>query len=431
MEVELATGSVRTLADETAATFVDTTSLLRHDCGQTEEMIWRSERDGWGRLYLIDTKTSAVKHAITPTGWIVRSIVNVDEKARRVVFTANNTDAGQDPYYIHAFAVGFDGKGLARLTAGDGTHTTSFSPNYRFFVDTFSRVDAPPVHMLRRIDGSEALPLERADLSEWEAHKVPPVERFTAKGRDGVTDIYGVVYRPTNMNPSLSYPIIENLYAGPHDSFVPKAFSALNGMQQLAELGFIVVQIDGMGTRNRGKKFHDVCWQNIADAGFPDRILWMQALAAKYAYIDATRVGVYGTSAGGQSSTGAVLFHPEFYKVAVSSCGCHDNRMDKVWWNEQWMGLIGPHYEAQSNVTNAGKLQGNLLLMLGELDTNVPPESTLRLVDALERERKEFEFVMLPGSDHTGGGTYGERKRRDFFVKHLHAVNPPSWNGGT
>ena len=430
VEVDLATRKVRDLVDERSETFVDSTSTLRHDCTETDEMIWRSERDGWGRLYLIDTRSAAVKNPITPTGWVVRSIVNVNEKARRLVFTANNTDPAQDPYYHHAFAVGFDGKGLVRLTGGDGTHSVRFSPGYKFFVDTYSRVDAPPLHVLRRIDGSEAMPLEGADLSEWKGFGVPDVERFVAKGRDGSTDIYGVVFRPSNLDPDRSYPVIENLYAGPHDSFVPKAFSALNGMQQLAELGFIVVQIDGMGTRNRGKAFHDVAWRNIADAGFKDRIPWIQALAAKYPYVDATRVGVYGTSAGGQSSTGALLFHPEFYKVGVSSCGCHDNRMDKVWWNEQWMGLIGPHYEAQSNITNAGKLQGDLLLMLGELDTNVPPESTLRLVDALIKAKREFEFVMLPGSDHTGGGSYGERKRRDFFVRHLHGVDAPSWNGG-
>jgi dipeptidyl aminopeptidase/acylaminoacyl peptidase len=200
-------------------------------------------------------------------------------------------------------------------------------------------------------------------------------------------------------------------------------------MHALAELGFIVVQVDGMGTDNRGKDFHDVCWQNLKDAGFPDRIAWMKAAAEKDPTMDVSRVGIYGTSAGGQNSTGAVLFHPEFYKVAVSSCGCHDNRMDKYWWNEQWMGYpIGPHYSESSNIDNAARLQGNLLLMVGELDTNVPPESTYRLVDALIDAGKEFEFVLLPGSDHTGGGQFGERKRRDFFVKHLLGVDPPAWN---
>ncbi|MCO5297343.1 MAG: S9 family peptidase [Fimbriimonadaceae bacterium] len=430
VDVNLATLAVKTLVDERPETFVDSTSLMREDFRDSDEMLWRSERDGWGRLYLVDTAKGAVNNAVTPPNWIVRSIVHVDEKARTVIFTANNTDPAEDPYYIHAFRVNLDGTGLVALTDGDGTHTPRFAPGWGSLVDTYSRVDSPPVHVLRTVGSPAPFVLETADLEDWKAFHVPDVERFSAKGRDGESEIYGVVYRPSDFDPSKRYPIIENLYAGPHDSFVPKAFSALNGMQQMAELGFIVVQIDGMGTRNRGKKFHDVCWKNIADAGFPDRILWMKALAAKYPYVDISRVGVYGTSAGGQSSTGALLFHPEFYKVAVSSCGCHDNRMDKVWWNEQWMGVLGPHYEAQSNITNAGKLEGNLLLMLGEMDTNVPPESTLRLVDALIKAKKEFDFVMLPGFDHTSGGPYGERKRRDFFVKHLLGVEPPSWNGG-
>jgi dipeptidyl aminopeptidase/acylaminoacyl peptidase len=202
-------------------------------------------------------------------------------------------------------------------------------------------------------------------------------------------------------------------------------------MMALAELGFIVVQCDGMGTAHRSRAFHDVCWKNLADAGFPDRILWMKALAKRYAYVDITRVGIYGTSAGGQSSTGALLFHPEFYKVAVSSCGCHDNRLDKISWNEQWMGLVGPHYAKQSNVTNAHKLEGKLLLMVGELDTNVPFESTMRVVDALIRARKDFDLIVVPGMGHSDGGAYGERRRWDYFVRHLHGIEPPNRNGAS
>src|SRR5207237_1110880 len=225
--------------------------------------------------------------------------------------------------------------------------------------------------------------LEKADVSALEAVGWRYPEVFVAKGRDGQTDIWGVVYRPQNFDAKKKYPVIEYIYAGPHGSFSPTTFKSYNQMAALAELGFIVVQMDGMGVAHRSRAFHDVCWKNVADAGFPDRILWIKALAKKYDYVDITRVGIYGTSAGGQSSTGAVLFHPDFYKVAVSSCGCHHNRLDKASWNEQWMGLVGTHYEKNSNITNAGKLQGKLLLIVGELDKNVPPESTLRVVDAL------------------------------------------------
>jgi dipeptidyl aminopeptidase/acylaminoacyl peptidase len=255
-------------------------------------------------------------------------------------------------------------------------------------------------------------------------------EVFSTKGRDGKTDIWGMIYRPTSFDSTKKYPIIEYIYAGPHSSHVPKNFVAsYKAYAALSELGFIVVQIDGMGTSNRSKAFHDVCWRNLKDAGFPDRILWIKAAAQKYPYMDTTRVGIFGGSAGGQNSTGAVLFHPEFYKVAVSSCGCHDNRMDKIWWNEQWMGYpVGPWYAENSNVTHAHLLQGRLMLLVGELDDNVDPASTIQLCDALIRAGKDFELVMLPGMNHTGGGKYGEQKRRDFFVKYLLNVKPPVWN---
>ena len=219
-----------------------------------------------------------------------------------------------------------------------------------------------------------------------------------------------------NFDPSRRYPVVENIYAGPHGSFVPKTFSSQLGMQAIAELGFIVVQIDGMGTSNRSKAFHDIAWKNLADAGFPDRILWQKALAAKYPYVDISRVGIYGTSAGGQSSTGALLFHPEFYKVAVSSAGSHDNRMDKIWWNEQWMGWpIGPEYAASSNVDNAYRLQGKLMLIVGEMDRNVDPSSTMQVVNALIKAKKSFDLLVIPGADHTSGGDYGDRRAWDFL----------------
>jgi dipeptidyl aminopeptidase/acylaminoacyl peptidase len=429
--ISVETGSRRTVVDEDPSTFFDTTAMILRPLAKSPELIWRSERDGFGRLYLVDGATGQAKNAVTPPGWVVRGVEWLDEDARKLCFTANLVDANLDPYFIHYFTVGFDGKGLVRLTEGHGTHRVTFSPDRKAFVDTWSRVDQAPTHELRRTsDGKRLALLGTADVTEWNKLGLRMPEPFVAKGRDGKTDIWGVIVRPSHFDPAKTYPVIENIYAGPQDSFTPKAFSAFMGMQKLAELGFIVVQMDGMGTRNRGKAFHDVCYKNLADAGFPDRILWMKALAAKYPQADISRVGVYGTSAGGQSAAGAVLFHPEFYRVAVSACGCHDNRIDKFWWNEQWMGPMGPHYAEQSNITNAPKLRGHMMLIVGELDSNVPPESTYQLADALIRARKDFELVVIPGANHTSGGPHGDRKRMDFFVRHLLGVPTPDWNRG-
>jgi dipeptidyl aminopeptidase/acylaminoacyl peptidase len=300
----------------------------------------------------------------------------------------------------------------------------------KYYIDTWSRVNLPPVSELRLTEDRKLLlELERGDIKELSAAgwKIPEV--FTAKGRDGQTDIWGVIFRPSNFVPSKKYPVIESIYAGPQGSFVPKFFSAYYAQQALAEIGFIVVQIDGMGTANRTKAFHDVAWKNLGDAGFTDRILWHKAVAAKYPFYDISRVGLYGGSAGGQNSTGGVLFHPEFYKAAVSNCGCHDNRMDKMWWNEQWMGWpLGPHYASSSNVDNADRLKGALLLSVGELDTNVDPSSTFQLVNALMKADKKFDLLVVPGGGHGSGGDFFLRLQRDFFVHHLLGVNPPDWN---
>jgi dipeptidyl aminopeptidase/acylaminoacyl peptidase len=289
-------------------------------------------------------------------------------------------------------------------------------------------VNLAPVSELRRTsDRKLIMELEHSDISALLESGWRPPEVFTAMGRDGKTDIWGIIHRPLNFDPSKKYPVIESIYAGPQGSFVPKSWSI--STQPLTELGFIVVQIDGMGTNNRSKAFHDVAWKDLGDAGFPDRILWHKAVAAKYPYYDLTRVGIFGTSAGGQNALGALLFHPEFYQVAVSNSGCHDNRMDKIWWNEQWMGWpIGPQYSASSNVDNASKLQGKLLLVLGELDTNVDPSSTMQVANALIKANKKFDLLAVPGGGHGAGGAYYQRLLQDFFVHHLQGVEPPDWN---
>jgi len=431
IEVDASAGKARAVISEEAETFFCYSGKkYRYDIQDGKEIIWMSERDGWNHLYLYDGATGAVKNQITKGEWVVRRVQKVDEKVRQIYFQASGMNAGQDPYFVHCYRINFDGTGLTPLTEGDYTHSVTFSSDMAYYVDTWSRVDVPSVMELRRTSDRKLLmQVEKTDIQELVNAGWQRPEVFVAKGRDGQTDIWGIINRPMNFNPEKNYPVVEYIYAGPHGSFVPKAFSACNRMQPLAEMGFIVVQIDGMGTNNRSKAFHDVCWKNLGDAGFPDRILWHQAVAAKYPYYDINRVGIYGNSAGGQNALGGLLFHPEFYKVGVSSCGCHDNRMDKIWWNELWMGWpLGPEYAASSNVDNAYRLKGKLLLIVGELDTNVDPSSTIQVVNELIKANKTFDLLVIPGAGHGMGGAYGQRKLYDFFLRHLHGIVPPNWN---
>lgn len=432
IEVKAPSGETNVLIEERSKTFIDYSSKkYRYDLDDDKEIIWASERDGWNHLYLYDGVTGKVKNQITEGNWVVREVIHVDEGSRKIIFAASGMDEGHDPYLLHYCSINLDGSGFKRLTTKNANHTAVFSGDYKYFVDHYSRVDMPPVTVIRRsADGKTTMPLEEADITELKANGWKAPEVFTAKGRDGKTDIWGIIVRPSNFNPNKKYPVIEYIYAGPHSSFVPKSFQPyLWSMHGLAELGFILVQIDGMGTSNRSKAFHNVCWKNLKDAGFPDRIAWIKAAAEKYPYMDISRVGIHGVSAGGQSAAGALIFHPEFYKVAVSSCGCHDNRMDKIWWNEQWMGYpVGPQYAESSNVENAYRLQGKLMLMVGEVDDNVDPASTMQFANALIKSNKDFELVIIPGMGHSAGGEYGERKRRDFFVKHLLGIEPPAWS---
>jgi dipeptidyl aminopeptidase/acylaminoacyl peptidase len=434
IEIDSHTGSTRNLIDEKSDTFIWTAhtenlslSLITWLTNR-DEVIYVSERDGWRHLYLIDTND--VMKQITKGQWVVRGIDRVDEEKRQIWFRASAKNSDQDPYFIHYYRVNLDGTGLIALTEGNGNHYIEPSADWRYFIDTYSRVDAAPVHELRRgTDGSLVLQFEKADITDLKAQGWKPPEVFVAKARDGKTDIWGLIHRPRDFDPNRKYPVIEDVYAGPQGSFVPKTFSARSRYQALNDLGFIVVKIDGMGTANRSKAFHDVCWKNLKDGGFPDRILWLKAAAAKYSYMDLMRVGVYGNSAGGQNAAAAVLFHPEFYKVAVASCGCHDNRMDKASWNEQWMGYpVGPQYSECSNIDNAHRLRGKLFLIVGELDNNVPPESTMRVVDALIKAGKDFDLLVIPGGGHGMGGAYGQRRMQDFFVRHLLGTEPPNRN---
>ncbi len=430
-KVDAQTGETVTIFDDHPDAFVSTTyDSFIYYLESNKEIIYACERDGWKHLYLIDAELGGLKNQITKGQWVVRGVNRVDEEKRQIWFRASGMYPDQDPYLIHYCRVNFDGTGLVTLTEGNGNHSIQYSPDEKYIVDTYSRVDMAPVHELRRVsDGKLLCKLEEADITELKASGWEAPEVFVAKGRDGKTDIWGIISRPKDLDPSKKYPVVEYIYAGPHDSYVPKSFRASSYWSDMTDLGFIVVQMDGMGTANRSKAFHDVCWHNLADAGFPDRILWHKAVAEKYTYYDISRVGIYGTSAGGQNAAGAVLFHPEFYKVAVAACGCHDNRMDKASWNEQWMGYpVGPQYAESSNIEHASNLRGKLLLIVGELDMNVPPENTMRLVDALIKAGKDFDLLVVPGAGHGSGGAYGTRRRRDFFVRHLLGIEPPDRN---
>ncbi len=432
VEVNGSTGETRIIIDERSDTFINYSGKrYRYDVNDGREIIWASERDGWNHLYLFDGKTATVKNQVTSGDWVVGGVDRVDENKRQLIFRGSGKNPGEDPYLIHYYKINFDGSGLIDLTPENANHKATFSENYQYFVDNYSRVDMPPITVLRNAeDGRVLMTLETADIADLFAKGWEMPEVFRAKGRDGETDIWGNIYRPTNFDSKVSYPIIEYIYAGPHSSFAQKSFMPYSrAFSRLSEMGFVIMQMDGMGTSNRSKAFHDVCWKNLKDAGLPDHILWIKAAANMYPEFDISNVGIFGVSAGGQSTMAALLWHPDFYKVGVSSCGSHDNRMDKIWWNEQWMGYpVGEHYTENSNVENAHKLQGQLMLIVGEVDDNVDPASTFQVADALIDASKEFEFVILPGVNHTLGGEYGERKRRDFFIKHILKLDPPNWN---
>lgn len=430
-EIDAATGMVKNLIEETSKTFVCYTYNFRRDIEDGKEIIWKSERDGWQHLYLYDGLTGKVKNQITKGEWVVREVVNVDEKKRQIVFKAGGKNSDEDPYYVHIYKINFDGTGLKELTPEKANHEVVFSSDMNYFVDTYSKVDMPPVSVVRNAEeGKIIMELEKADITAllkigWQAPEV-----FKSKGRDGKTDIWGIIIRPSNFNPKKKYPVIEYIYAGPGGFYTPKSFYPnYRMMSTLAELGFIIVQCDGMGTGMRSRAFQDIIWKNLKDGGFEDRKIWIKEAVKKYPYMDISKMGIYGGSAGGQISTAALLFHPDFYKVAVSTCGCHDNRMDKIWWNELWMGYpVGPQYAESSNVDNAYRLKGKLMLEVGELDDNVDPASTMQVVNALIKAKKDFELVVVPGAGHAHDLPHIDRKRKDFFVKNIMGVNPPDWN---
>ena len=430
LELSCKTGKVRTLIEETSDKYVNYTRRFRHDTSDGKRIIWMSERDNWNHLYMYDRAKGKPIRQITKGEWYVREVVKVDEDNGRIYFSANGVNTDEDPYNIRYYCIDFDGSNMKDLTPSKGNHRATFSPDMKYLVDVVSSpADAPVATLRSGTDGKEIMPLEKADISKLAENGWRAPEVFAAPGRDGKTMMWGVIQRPSNFDPSKKYPVIEYIYQGPGDQYVPKSFMAYNHwLVPMAELGFIVVMVDGMSTSFRSREFESVCYKNLKDAGLPDHIAWLKCAAAKYPEMDLERLGIYGCSAGGQESANALLHYPDFYKAAYSACGCHDNRMDKIWWNELWMGYpVDKNYEECSNVANAHLLKRPLMLVVGELDDNVDPASTMQFANALIKANKPFELVVLPGAHHTMGERYGDHKRYDFFVKHLMGVQPPSW----
>lgn len=440
-------GNVRTLIEEKNDKYVAYSRNLRRNL-DADHILWKSDRDGHAHLYIYNRKTGKLSQ-ITKGNFWVRGVqhAEIDAKGKGyIIFSANGMNCNnmgsvtssfdgtikeEDPYNVHYYRIDINGKNLVKLTPERGNHSITLSRDNKTLIDTYSSVDKAPVSVLRSaLTGNVISTLETANIDRLRSTGWSEPEVFVAPGRDGKTDMWGIIQRPQNFDPNKKYPVIEYIYSGPGDQYVPKSFTPwLWNLADLAELGFIVVQLDAMTTSFRSLDFEQVCYKNLKDAGFPDRIEWIKAAAKKYPYMDIERMGIYGCSAGGQEALGALLFHPEFYKVGYAACGCHDNRMDKIWWNEQWMGYpVDKSYEESSNVVNAKNLQGKLMLVVGEMDDNVDPSSSYQVVNALQQANKDFEFILLPGAHHTMGEKFGEHKRYDFFVKNLLGIDPPEWN---
>ena len=385
-----------------------------------DRALWLSERSGWLHLYAIDMKEGKTLGAVTAGSWVMKEVVRVDEKAGMLTFVALGRNAGENPYHQHFCKVGLDGRGLVDLTPSDGHHEATFSPDRLTLIDASSRVDQAPTYTLRSgLDGRLIAKLGAGDLTPLKKAGWAPTLPFVTKDRDGKTDIWGVVTRPHPFDPKKKYPVIENIYAGPHGSFAPHSFSWWNH-RELSMLGFYVVQMDGRGTSNRGKEFHQVSWRDLKDGGFPDRVAWIKALAKVEPAMDISRVGIFGGSAGGQNTAHAMLLYGYFYKAGAADCGCYDNRVDKLWWNEQWLGYpVGPWYEQNSCAYYAGYLRGRLFLSVGEADTNVDVRCSYDFRDALVAAGKkdQIEFHVVPGANHGAGESNEMREKRARFFE--------------
>lgn len=431
-----ATGAVRDVLEEKVATFFESGNgrVNWRFLPASNEIIWFSQRDNWGQLYLYDLQTGKLKHQITTGEGNVTQLLRVDEQNRLLYFLGVGKEKGRDPYFRHLYRAGFDGKSLKLLSPEDGDHDITLAPSGQFFTDSYSKPDVPPIANLRDADGKLIVTLEKADISRLTATGWKPPQPITVKARDGVTDLYGLLYKPTNLDPNKKYPIINHIYPGPQTGSVGgRSFSAGRAdAQAIAELGFIVVEIDGMGTPWRSKKFHEAYFGDMGDNTLPDQITGMKQLAQRYAWIDLDRAGIYGHSGGGYATAAAMLRHPEFFKVGVSQAGNHDNREYEDDWAEKWSGLLvrnqdgTGNYDSQANQNFAKNLKGKLLLAHGTMDNNVPPYNTLLVVNELIKANKDFDLILFPNRTHGfGNEPYMTRRRWDYFVRHLLGAEPP------
>jgi dipeptidyl-peptidase 4 len=430
------TGEVREVFDEKVATFFESGNgrVNWRYLGTTNEIIWFSERDNWGQLYLYDARTGALKHQITSGEGNVTQLLHVDEKARVLYFAGVGREKAVDPYFRQLYRIGMDGKGLKRLTPDDADHDVTLSASGKYFLDVYSKPDTPPVSVVRSSEGKTLVDLGHADITRLLAAGWKPPTPFHVKARDGATDVYGLLYKPTTLDPAKKYPIINKIYPGPQTGSVgSRSFNAGRGDQQaLAELGFVVVEIDGMGTPWRSKKFHEAYFADMGDNTLPDQVTGMKQLAQQYPWIDIDRAGIYGHSGGGFAAAAAMFRYPDFFKVGISEAGNHDNREYEDDWAEKWQGLLEKkadgttNYDDQANQNHAKNLKGHLLLAHGTMDNNVPPYNTLLVVNELIKANKDFDLLLLPNRGHGfGNEPYMVRRRWDYFVRYLLGAEPP------
>ena len=428
---DAATGAVREVFDETVKTQYESGwgGINWRFLDKSNEIVWFSERDGWGHLYLYDATTGKIKNQITKGDYVVTKLLKADEKNRQLYFMANGRQA-VNPYFGQLCRVGLDGKNFAVLTPEEGNHQVTMSPSGNYFVDSYSTPNVPPVIVLRSMDGKLVMPLEKTDISRLTATGWQAPTPVTVKANDGKTDIYGLLYKPTNLDPAKKYPVVDYIYPGPQGGSVGNwSFGATRkDNQALAELGFIVVEIEGTSNPLRNKSFHDMSYGNMAENTLPDQIGGIRQLAQKYAYMDTSRVGIWGHSGGGFATATAMFRFPDFFKVGISESGNHDNRNYEDDWGERYNGLTSAaDYEEQANQNYAKNLKGKLMLAHGMMDDNVPPSNTLLVVEALEKANKDFDLVLFPNTAHGFGSftPYMMRRRWDYFVKNLAGNVPP------